>query len=392
MDKIDVGLEGVVVGETAISHVDGERGSLSYRGVDITELVKRPFLQVAWLLLFGSEPTIRQEQQLAHFLLAHRSLSAAEQAQLAAIPMETHPMLMLQSMVPVLDLAPRAELDVPLGDGDALTGLIIAARIPTLIAAWYRRRRGLPWPVNSRRLDPHQALLVALHDREPTAGAVTALNQAQILQMEHSYNAGTFAGRVALGTRTPLPASVSASIGTLFGPLHGGADQAALEFAAAVGGPERADAAVAEILAKGGRVMGIGHREYRVVDPRATLLKPMARELCAGDPESARLFATLEAIEASCQARLSKPGRELHANVEFYKGAVFHALGLPGEFFTAMFAMARVYGYIAHALEFMPEARLIRPRARYMGAGQDGYKGQKKARLSGLYRDQRNRA
>ena len=103
------------------------------------------------------------------------------------------------------------------------------------------------------------------------------------------------------------------------------------------------------------------------MDPRAALLKPMARELCAGNPEAARLLATLEAIEASCARRLARPGRELHANVEFYKGAVFHTLGLPGDFFTAMFAMARVYGYLAHALEFKPVARLIRPRAEYVG-------------------------
>ena len=367
MTDIDVGLEGVVVGETAISNVDGARGQLSYRGIDIADLVERPFLQVAWLLVFGEEPGLRKEQQLAHFLLAHRDLGPDEQALLAALPGKLHPMLMLQSMVPTLDLAPKAELDLPFGGDDALAGLIIAARLPTLIAAWFRRRQGLDWPIRTRRLDPLQAFLVSLHGREPEPGQLAALTQAQILQMEHSYNAGTFAGRVALGARAPLQSSLSASIGTLFGALHGGADQAALEFAQSVGSPDAADAAVAATLERGGRVMGIGHREYRVVDPRAVLLKPMARSLCAGDPEAARLFATLEAIEASCADRLSRPDRELHANVEFYKGAVFHALGLPGDFFTAMFAMARVFGYLAHALEFQPVARLIRPQARYVG-------------------------
>jgi len=255
MNTIDVGLEGVVVGETAISHVDGERGRLSYRGVDIAELVNKPFLQVAWLLLFGDYPDLRQEQRPAHFLLAHRKLAAHERDLLAALPASTHPIRMLQALVPVLDLEVRSELELTTDDTDVREGLIIAARIPSLVAAWWRRRQGLDWPVNSNRLDP-----------------------------------------------------------------------------------------------------------------RATLLKPMARTLCAADKEAARLLATLEAIEAAAARQLSKPGRELHANVEFYKGAVFHALGLPGDFFTAMFAMARVYGYLAHALEFKPSARLIRPRARYIGA------------------------
>lgn len=364
MGDINIGLEGVLVGETAISNVDGERGLLSYRGIDIGELAEWPFLQVAWLLLFGQRPSPRQEQQLAHFLLANRELAQHEREVLAALPRELHPMLMLQSLVPVLDLKSRVDIELPGGEL-AQRGLVIAARLPSLLAAWVRRREGRKWPLHTNQLDPQRAFLTALHSCEPTAQALAALNCAQILQMEHSYNAGTFAGRVVLSAAAPVQSSIAASIGTLFGKLHGGADQAALEFAMAVGQPERADEAVREVLASGGRVMGIGHREYRVTDPRAKLLKPMARKLCAENPDSARLLATLEAIEAACIDQLD--GRELRANVEFYKGAVFHALGLPSDCFTAMFAMARVYGYLAHALEFAPQARLIRPRARYKG-------------------------
>ena len=364
MSAINIGLEGVLVGETAISEVDGERGALSYRGIPIGELADWPFLQVAWLLLFGERASPRQEQQLAHFLLAHRRLADHEAAMLAALPETMHPMLVLQSLVPVLDLEPRTEYELPGGEL-ARQGLVIAARLPTLVAAWVRRRQGRRWPLNSNKLDPLQAFLASLHGGEPSAGALRALHCTQILQLEHSYNAGTFAGRVVLSAAAPIQSSIAASIGTLFGKLHGGADQAALEFAMAVGEPAAADAAVRELLADGGRVMGIGHREYRVTDPRAELLKPLGRELCAGNKDAARLFATLEAIEDSCIQQLE--GRELRANVEFYKGAVFHALGVPTDCFTAMFAMARVFGYLAHALEFVPEARLIRPRARYRG-------------------------
>jgi citrate synthase len=368
MNEINVGLEGVLVGRTSISNVDGEQGRLSYRGEDIESLAARPFLQVIWLLLFGDNPSAQQEQQLAQFLLAHRDLGQDETNMLAALPIGTHPMLMLQALVPVLDLTSRANLAVPFGGDDALHGLIIAARLPTLIAAWYNRQNHRQWPVRSASIEPQRAFLKSLHAREPDPLQVAALDCVQILQLEHSYNAGTFAGRVTLSTQAPIQSSIAASIGTLFGNLHGGADQAALEFAQTVGSPENAAQCVSDVLAGGGRIMGMGHREYRTVDPRATLLKPLARRLCENLPDSARLLATLEAIEASCTEQLEKPGKPIRANVEFYKGAVFHALGIPSHYFTAMFASARVYGYIAHALEFRPQARLIRPRAEYRAA------------------------
>jgi citrate synthase len=134
--------------------------------------------------------------------------------------------------------------------------------------------------------------------------------------------------------------------------------------AMAIGEADRAEAYVAQCLANKVKIMGMGHREYRTVDPRARILKPMAQELCK-DAESGELLATLIAVEAACQRAFAKQGKEIWANVEFYKGAVFHSLGLPTNYFTAMFAMARVYGYVAHFLEFRQDSRLIRPRARY---------------------------
>jgi citrate synthase len=369
MTAINTGLEGVIVGATAISQVDGEQGRLSYRGQPIDTLVTQPFAKVAWLLLFGRYPSAQQEQQLAHFLLAHRPLAHTDSALLAQIPTGTHPMLMLQAMVPLLDLAPRDEITLPTTQEAAREGLIIAARLPTLIAAYYRREQGLDWPLTSHNLNPHHGFLKSLHGESPHANDVTVLEQAQILQLEHSYNAGTFAGRVVLSTQAPLASSISASIGTLFGRLHGGADEAALTMAQALAGPEDAAAFVSAELAAGHRIMGMGHREYQTLDPRAAILKPLARAVCS-DAESVRLLDTLEAIERACTEQLaqaSSSGRIIRANVEFYKGAVFHALGIPPRYFTAVFAMARVFGYVAHALEFTPQARLIRPTATYIG-------------------------
>lgn len=357
-------LAGVVVGETAISDVQGERGLLGYRGHAIETLAHKPFLQVAWLLVTGDWPTPHEEQSLAEFSALHRRLSAAELGLLRALPRDLHPMLMLQGAIPTLNAAADG---AALGlSADAAQGLAIAAKLPALIAAWYRLRSGLePIPASASH-SPHDDFLRMLHGRVPSPEQIRVLDTAQILQMEHSFNASTFAGRVCASTAAPLPAVLSASVGTLFGALHGGADQAALEMARRIGDPEHAAAYVRECLAQKIKIMGMGHREYRVVDPRARILKPMAAALC-DNGESRRLFETLGAVEEACQREFAKQGKEIWANVEFYKGAVFHCLGIPDDFFTAMFAMARVYGYVAHYLEFKPNARLIRPRARYVG-------------------------
>ena len=354
-------LAGIVVGETGISDVQGEAGKLSYRGIDITELVEQPFPRVVWLVVAGRWPSAAEEQRLAEFMLTQSRLTDAERALLEQVPRGLHPMLALQGIVPLLQL-PETET---LGLGrDAEQGLFIAARLSSLIAGYYRLSRG------EEVLDPreghsfHQDFLYRLHGTAPSAEDVRMLDAAQVLQMEHSFNAGTFAGRVCASTLAPIQSVISASIGTLFGRLHGGADQAALEMAMQIGSPDNARSYVTECLQNKVKIMGMGHREYRTVDPRAKILKPMAQALCQ-DPESRKLLDTLVAVEAACQEAFAAQGKEIWANVEFYKGAVFHSLGIPSHFFTAMFAMARVYGYVAHFLEFSQDSRLIRPRAVY---------------------------
>ncbi len=356
-------LAGVVVGETAISDVQGDNGLLSYRGVDINDLVGVPYLHVVWLVLFGNWPDEQETRRLKSFMCLHASLSHEEQDLLERVGRNLHPMLMLQGMIPLLKM-PEGET---LGKGtDAEHGLFIAAKISALIAAHYRLSQSKvilrPTPGKLR----HENFLTMFHGSVPTREQVRMLDAAQILQMEHSFNAGTFAGRVCASTLAPLQSSLSASIGTLFGKLHGGADQAALEMAMEIGSPEKTADYVAECLADGVKIMGMGHREYRTVDPRAKILKPMAVELC-DDADSKNLLATLVAVEEACQQEFGAKGKEIWANVEFYKGAVFHSLGIPTHYFTAMFAMARVYGYIAHFLEFRPNNKLIRPRAAYTG-------------------------
>jgi citrate synthase len=356
-------LAGVVVGETAISDVQGEAGILSYRGMAIDELVDVPFLHVVWLVLFGSWPSAREKNQLVAFMTHHSRLEHSELNLLKQVDRELHPMLVLQGVLPLLKLPGNSEMGL---SQDAEHGLFLAAKIPALIAGHYRlgQNKAPLAPVPGRKF--HDNFLHMFHGGVPTEQQRQMLDAAQILQMEHSFNAGTFAGRVCASTEAPIQSSISASIGTLFGRLHGGADQAALEMAMTIGSPEKAEAYVTQCLADKVKIMGMGHREYRTVDPRAKILKPMAMSLCQ-DEQSRQLLDTLVAVEDACQQAFAQQGKEIWANVEFYKGAVFHSLGIPSQYFTAMFAMARVYGYIAHFLEFGEDRCLIRPRAAYNG-------------------------
>lgn len=356
-------LAGVIVGETAISDVQGDIGLLSYRGIDINDMVDVPFLHVVWMVLFGDWPNEQEKKRLKTFMCLHTRLSYTEVDLLQHVSRDLHPMLMLQGLVPLLALPEEQTLDIEL---DAEHGLFLGAKISALIAAHHRLSQSksvLP-PIPGRLF--HENFLNMFSGTKPTLEQRRMLDAAQILQMEHSFNCGTFAGRVCASTEAPIQSSISASIGTLFGRLHGGADQAALEMAVKIGSPDKAEAYVKESLANKEKIMGMGHREYRTVDPRAKILKPMAVELCQNE-ESKNLLATLVAVEEACQREFANKDREIWANVEFYKGAVFHSLGIPSHFFTSMFAMSRVYGYVAHYLEFKKDSRLIRPRARYVG-------------------------
>jgi citrate synthase len=356
-------LAGIVVGDTAISDVQGEQGLLSYRGIDINDLVTVPFLHVVWMVLFGDWPEEQEKSLLKTFMCRHSRLSHAEIELLRHVPRDLHPMLMLQGMVPLLQFPQEQAMNM---EPDAEHGLFLAAKITALIAAHYRlsQSKVVLAPTPGRLF--HENFLTMFLGTAPSPEQVRMLNAAQILQMEHSFNCGTFAGRVCASTLAPIQSVISASIGTLFGKLHGGADQAALEMAMAIGSPDKAEAYVQDCLARKEKIMGMGHREYRTVDPRAKILKPMAMELCQ-EGESRNLLLTLVAVEEACQRAFAEQGKEIWANVEFYKGAVFHSLGIPTHFFTAMFAMSRVYGYVAHYLEFSKNSRLIRPRARYVG-------------------------
>ena len=349
--EIHKGLDGVVVDTTAVSLVDGARGELSYRGHPIESLIARPFAEVAALVATGEF-----DPGFAAALTEVSLLSRREEDLVLAQPTTLHPMHLLQGLTPLLD-----RVDAFADQGDAAHGFVVAAKLPSLVATHFRRHS----VADLRSADPVEQFLRQIGAPREDA-ARQAFEVAQILQIEHGFNAGTFTARVVASTLAPVENALSAAFGALHGVLHGGADQAALETADRVGCPERAAAFVDDCLARRERVMGMGHREYRVVDPRARHLKGLAERVTLGTPHEVT-FRTLEAIEARFTERMAEQGKALYANVEFYKGLVFRAMGLPPRFFTALFAMARVFGYLAHFSESRQDNRIVRPQAHYVG-------------------------
>lgn len=368
--NLSKGLAGVPADTTSISEVDGERGELRYRGYAIADLVARcSFLDVVGLVLDGELPQPAARVALDRALAQERALPPAALAVLTGLPRDTHPMTALQIVVPLLDSA--AAKSVPrLGNRAAQRELLlaIASRIPTAVAAWARIRNGrAPLPPDPS-LAFHADFLRMVRGEAPHPREVTTLDATQILQMEHGFNASTFAGRTIASTLCPLSMALSACVGALFGPLHGGADEAAYRMALSIADPAKAPAWVDAQLAAKEKIMGLGHREYKVVDPRAVILKPMALEL-ARLKEQESVVETLIAVDEHAEKRFAEQGKKIKANVEFYKGAVFAALGIPPEFFTTLFVMGRVFGWGAHMLELWDDHKLYRPAAVYTGAG-----------------------
>lgn len=364
--EIKKGLEGVVADTTALSLVEGDVGRLSYRGYPIEFLASRRFVEVVHLLMFGDLPDEPRYAALEEFLWRAGPLPAKASTALRELARQgAHPMAVLQGITPLLHLDPPS--DVPGRNALEQEGLVVAARVPAAIALIHASRLGRaepPFPASRRYGERYLQLL---NGKTPSVEEVAIFESLQILQLDHGFNASTFAARVVASTLAPPASALAAAMGALYGPLHGAADQAALEMALEVGSPERASEFVAQSLASGRVVMGMGHREYRVVDPRAHLIKRMAGKI-AVEPSLRRIFETLAAVEDAFVAQTSAKRRTLRANLEFYKGVVFRGLGVANDLFTATFAASRVFGWAAHVVEQRADNRIIRPSAHYVGA------------------------
>jgi citrate synthase len=353
------GLESVEVGESAISFVEGAQGRLSFRGYPASELARALcYESVVHLLLRGSLPADDPPREIDAELRARRPLPAGALAVIEHLPPGAAPMDALRTMVSALDghAFPYPPTETQ--------GLELIARTPTLLAAFERRRHGAP-PVDPDPGAGHVTdYLGMLEGRRPEPERARALERYFILLADHGMNASTFALRVVLSTQSDLLSGATTGIGALKGPLHGGAPAKAVEMLDAIGRPENAEEWIRAALARHERLMGFGHRAYKVEDPRAEALREIARGTAR--PERFRLA---EAVERTALRALreAKPRERIYTNVEFWGGVVLEAVGLPRDLFTPTFALARTAGWAAHALEQAADNRLIRPDVRYVG-------------------------
>jgi citrate synthase len=356
---ISKGLADVVVAQTTLSRVDGERGVLIYRGYDMRDLARAvSFEEVAHLLWHGTLPTRAQLDALKKELASQRALPDAPLNVLRALPASTAPMDALRTGVSALGAG------LPFTQPDLAQAVALTAQVPLLLAAFDRMRRGLE-PLTPRSdLDHAASYLYQLSGKTPTSAQANALNTYLILLADHGLNASTFAARVVASTWSDLHSCIAAAIGALKGPLHGGAPSRVLEMLDAIGAKENADKWMRDALARKERLMGFGHRVYKTTDPRAEILRDLAREVC--EPE---FFALAQHVEETGLRLLRerKPDERLYTNVEFYSATVLHAVGLPRDLFTATFAVARMSGWTAHVLEQVSNNRIIRPDAEYIG-------------------------
>jgi len=377
------GLEGVIADETSICLVDGQAGKLFYRGHEIDDLTQsKSFDEVTYLLIFGALPSENELQQYRATLAAHYELPKHAEQVILATPRDRHPMEVLQSVLPLVgSIEPENIKTERITEGDEKRTqvanfdavreelLSVLAKIPTIIAYFERHRTEQPLVRPDTKLDLLTNFLTMFHGEAPTERDVEIFSVCEILQMEHGFNASTFTTRVVASTLAPLHASLAAGVGALFGKLHGGADEAAFKMARdQIGDPGTAETYVDDLLSKRGKIMGLGHRVYRTMDPRARILKKLAIELAqAKGGDKQRVLDTLVKVEEVMADRMAAKGKEIHPNVEFFKGPVFNALDIPPDQFTAMFVLARSFGWGAHILELWQDHRIYRPRAMYVG-------------------------
>jgi citrate synthase len=356
------GLEGVVAASTALSHVFGEEGRLVYRGYDIHELAGRAsFEEVAYLLWIGRLPTEAELRDLLQTLGAERSLPPHVIEVIRQLPPTAAPMDVLRTGVSALGAIDTGQFDdIP----DLDEAIALTAKFPGILAAFFRHRQGLdPVPPKADQ-NTAQSYLYQLFGRDPDENHWRPLDVYLTLLADHGMNASTFTARVIASTGSDLCSSITGAVGALKGPLHGGAPSKVLDMLEGIGSAENVDAWLTAALDRGERLMGFGHRVYKAEDPRAEILRGMARE--ASTPEFFELSRRTEE-RALTMLHERKPDRRLYTNVEFYSAAVLSAVGLPGDMFTPTFAVSRVAGWTAHVLEQVANNRLIRPQSEFVG-------------------------
>jgi citrate synthase len=358
--KKSVALSGVAVADTSICSIDPDAGVLMYRGYDITELAEHStYEEVAYLLLEGDLPSPEQLSAFCDELAAARSLPPAVVTIVDGNAMDASPMETLRTAVSALSFADPAESATD-REQEHRKAIDLIAQLPTIIARYERRRRGRPAVEPDPSLGYAENFLAMLRGEEPDEREARAFEIAMILHAEHEMNASTFTARVVAGTNADLHSAIVAAICALKGPLHGGANQAAMRVFEEFGSAERVPDAVRARLEERKPLYGFGHPLYRAMDPRAPILRELSEEFVDGtEPD---FLAIAKAAE-----REAREQKGLWPNVDLYSGVLYHYLGLPTDLFIPLFQMSRVAGQAAHVLEQHAGGKIIRPSADYVG-------------------------
>jgi len=356
------GLEGVVATTSKICYIDGDRGVLAYRGIDIHELAHQSnFEETCYLLWFGKLPTARQLRELRDRLAEERKLDASILGLLRSAPRHALPMDVLRTAVSALSFYdPQEKSNERAANIDK--AIRLTSQIAMIVAAYDRIRKALPVVEPDRALSHSANFLLMLNGKNPSITAERALDIALILHADHELNASTFAARVTAATLSDMHSAITSAIGALKGPLHGGANEAVFRILEAIdsSGADPVEY-VKGMLAQKKKVPGFGHRVYHTEDPRATHLRRMSREL-GNSSGQAKWFEISRQIE-----EFVKADKKLNANVDFYSASTYHTLGIDVDLFTPIFAISRISGWTAHVIEQLDDNRLIRPRAEYLG-------------------------
>ncbi len=368
----NMGLRGVTVADTKISFIDGTQGILIYRGFRIEELAAHSdFMETAYLLLMGNLPTKGELEAFAARVQREREVPGFVFDSFKTWPKSADPMDVLQASVPML-----ATADPNLGDetreGNVDMAVRLIARLPVVVAAWHRIRNGLePLPPDDTL--PHAAnFLWMLHGTKPDPEVAKDLDVCLVLHADHTFNASTFACREVVSTRAHMYAGVAAGVGALSGSLHGGANARVMKMLMEIENEPDLPAWVIRQLDAGNRIMGVGHAVYKTMDPRAKILKEMALRIGKKTGLEKWPLMTMK-IEETVLDEFEKRGKtELKPNVDFYSASVYHMMGIPRDLMTPIFAMSRISGWCAHAIEEkFAEAQgtpaLYRPKAEYVG-------------------------
>ncbi len=360
MSQATKGLEGVVAAQSKLGKVDGANGKLWYCGYPIEVLAeKSTFEEVAFLLLKQRLPSSAELEDLKGYIARNRPLTMTEIDILHKIPSDSDTMSVLRTMVSFVGHTdPDAEKEG--SDYDYRKALRLIGKITSIITSWERIRNGQE-PVSPKAtLSTAGNILYMLRGTEPKKEEVKILDIMLILHAEHGLNASTFAARVATATLSDLYSAVTAAVGTLKGRLHGGANARVMEMLIAIGSEENAEAFVSKAFENHEKVMGMGHRVYKVTDPRAEILVGLAKEFIGADNKFLNI-----AYKVRDATHARKPN--LYPNVDFFSGSIYYYMGIPLDLYTALFAQARVSGWAAHSIEQRENNRLIRPLAEYIG-------------------------